>query len=230
MKITAPEIKQKSFRKVLTGGFDKDEVQAFLSVLAEEWEKTTDENREMRIKLDLSEKEVKKLREMESSLYQTLKSAEDTSHKLLDQANKSAEMHLKEVQSQAESLLKDAHQKAHTLLEEAEKRSKVIMEDTLLELQSMEADIRSIEQQRILLISEVKELAGEVLDKVAKADNRKQSLSLEKKIRDISDFLSKSYTLIQSSKTETNDFKSLPPPLKLPPGKQYPPSFFDEIS
>lgn len=72
MKITPLEIRQKAFEKVLRG-YDKDEVNAFLQTLSQEWERSLDESKEIRIKLEATEREVSKLREVESSLFKTLK-------------------------------------------------------------------------------------------------------------------------------------------------------------
>ena len=51
MKITALDIRQKTFEKSFRG-VDKDEVQAFLLQLSQQWERMGDENRELRMKLD----------------------------------------------------------------------------------------------------------------------------------------------------------------------------------
>jgi cell division initiation protein len=77
MRITPLEIRQKTFEKNFRG-YEKDEVNAFLLTLSQEWERMQDENKELRIKLEATEREVQKLREVESSLYKTLKTAEDT--------------------------------------------------------------------------------------------------------------------------------------------------------
>ena len=90
MRITPLEIRQKSFERQLRG-YDKDEVTAFLMTLSQEWERLQDEVKEYKIKLESSEREVGKLREVESSLYKTLKTAEDTGASVIDQAKKAAE-------------------------------------------------------------------------------------------------------------------------------------------
>ncbi|HEY0743715.1 MAG TPA: DivIVA domain-containing protein, partial [Chryseosolibacter sp.] len=74
MKITPLEIRQKTFEKNFRG-YEKDEVHAFLLTLSQEWERLMDENKELRIKLETTEREVSKLREVESSLFKTLKTA-----------------------------------------------------------------------------------------------------------------------------------------------------------
>ena len=111
MKITPLEIRQKQFEKKLRG-YDKDEVNAFLLTLSQEWEKVMDEKKELTIKLDASQKEVEKLREVESSLFKTLKTAEDTGANMIDQANKAAELHLKEAHINSEALMNEAKSRA----------------------------------------------------------------------------------------------------------------------
>src|ERR1043166_1076647 len=101
MRITPLEIRQKSFEKVLRG-YDKDEVNAFLQSLSQEWERNLDEVKELKMRLDSTEREVNKLREVESSLFKTLKTAEDTGASVIDQANKTAELILRENQLNAD--------------------------------------------------------------------------------------------------------------------------------
>jgi cell division initiation protein len=227
MKITPAEIKQKFFRKVFTGGFDREEVTAFLGVLSQEWEKVLDENRETRIKLDLSEKEVRKLKEIESSLFQTLKTAEDTSHRLVEQANRSAEMKIREVQTQTDALLADARLKARTLLEEAEAKSRQIMQQTLVELKELEQDLHGVERQKELLLVQIKGLATDTLEKVNNTNIQMPKVSLDEKIQEVQQFLDRGRNTLPPAKE--NKLLEAPVENKMPE----PPlnrSFFDEIS
>src|SRR5687767_6727784 len=121
MRITPLEIRQKTFEKNFRG-YEKDEVHAFLLTLSQEWERIVDENKEFRIKLEAAEREVTKLREVEGSLYKTLKTAEDTGASVIDQAKKAAELHLKESQLRAEALMNEAKSKAKDTIEESENR------------------------------------------------------------------------------------------------------------
>ena len=51
MKITPIEIRQKTFEKHFRG-YDKEEVNAFLLTLSQEWERLVDENKESRFRLE----------------------------------------------------------------------------------------------------------------------------------------------------------------------------------
>lgn len=165
MKVTPLDIRQKTFEKALRG-YDKDEVTAFLLSLSQEWERVQDETKEMRIKLEATEREVTKLREVESSLYKTLKTAEDTGANVIEQANKTAELHMKEVQLKAEALLNEAKTKAKDVIEQSEATSKQMVSEMEERLKTLVQNYKSIESERANLLGDLKRLAGETLDKV----------------------------------------------------------------
>ena len=165
MKITPLEIRQKTFEKAFRG-LDKDEVVAFLISLSQEWEKVLDENKELRIKLEAAEKEVEKLREVESSLFKTLKTAEDTGASMVEQANKTAELHLKEVQIQAEALLNEAKSKSKGLMEESESTVRQTIENMEMEVKSLMQVYKTMENLRDNLLDDLRNIANDVNEKV----------------------------------------------------------------
>lgn len=165
MKITPLEIRQKLFERTMRG-YDKDEVSAFLLSLSQEWERAQDEVKEMRIKLDSSEREVSKLREVESSLYKTLKTAEDTGSNMIEQASKTAELHMRETQLKAEAMLNEAKSKARDAIEVAEETAKQMLEEMENRLKSLVEEYKTLESHRDNLLSDLKRLAGETIDRV----------------------------------------------------------------
>jgi cell division initiation protein len=165
MKITPLEIRQKQFERTLRG-YDKDEVSAFLLTLSQEWERAQDEMKEMRVKWEASEREVTKLREVESSLYKTLKTAEDTGSNMIEHANKTAELHLKETQLKAQAMLNEAKAKAEDAIEGAEVTSRQMLEEMEERLKAMIDHYKSLESQRDNLLADLKRLAAETIDRV----------------------------------------------------------------
>jgi cell division initiation protein len=168
MRVTPLEIRQKSFEKHFRG-YDKDEVNGFLLTLSQEWERIIDENKELRIKLEATEREVTKLREVETSLYKTLKTAEDTGANVIEQARAAADLHLKESQLKANALLNEAKTKAKDTLDEAEEKVKQILADMEDRLKLMADNYKKLESSREELISELRRLAGDTLDRVQRA-------------------------------------------------------------
>ncbi|MEO9477445.1 MAG: DivIVA domain-containing protein [Cyclobacteriaceae bacterium] len=187
MKITPIEIRQKNFEKQLRG-FDKDEVTAFLLSLSNEWERVLDENKEYKIKLDQAEKEVGKLREVESSLFKTLKTAEDTGANLVDQANKAAELHLKETQMNAEAMMSEAKTKAKNLIEKAESEARDIIDEMQDAVKDLEQNYRTLENMRENIIADLKNLSADLIERVDRTNKQKSEFKLEdhaKKVKEI---------------------------------------------
>jgi cell division initiation protein len=164
MKVTPLEIRQKTFERTLRG-YDKDEVNAFLLSLSQEWERMNDEVKELKMKFENSEREVSKLREVETSLFRTLKTAEDTGANVVDQAKKTAELHVREAQINADALINEAKAKAKNTIEEAENMSRQMLGDMEDNLRSLVQQYKSLESQRNTLVDDLTRLASEALDR-----------------------------------------------------------------
>ena len=171
MKLTALDIRQKTFEKSFRG-VDKDEVQAFLTTISQQWERVGDENRELRLKLEHAQHDVQKMREVESSLYRTLKTAEDTSNNITEQAQREADLRGREAQLQAENLLNDARQRARTVVDEACQQAERTVADMQREVTGLGQECQRLEQQLDGLVRDLHHLASDALEKVEKARNR----------------------------------------------------------
>jgi cell division initiation protein len=170
MRITPLDIRQKTFEKNFRG-YEKDEVNAFLLTLSQEWERILDENRELRLKLEGTEREVTKLREVENSLYKTLKTAEDTGANVIDQARTAANLHLRESQIQADGLLQEAKSKARDTIEESDSRAKEILAEMEERLKLLIENYKMIEASREDLLANFKHIASDALDRVERSRN-----------------------------------------------------------
>jgi len=182
MKVTPLEIRKKSFGKVFRG-YDKDEVNAFLVSLSQAWEKVMDENKELTIKLESAEKEIAKLREIENSLFKTLKTAEDTGANMIEQANKTAELHMKETQMKSDALMSESESMAKSVLEEAESKARMILDDLQDKVKKIEENYHQLQQQRDTLLREIKNTADGFLEQVAKSKGDQEKYSIEEIIK-----------------------------------------------
>ena len=167
MKITPLEIRQKTFEKNLRG-YDKDEVHAFLATMSQEWEKMLDELKENRMRLDAAEREVSRLREVESTLFKTLKTAEDTGNNLVEQATKAAELQLREAQLQSDGMLYEARTKAKEIIEEAETRSQQVLDDLETKMKEVMQEYRGLMIQKDNLAADLMRMASELHDRAEK--------------------------------------------------------------
>ena len=171
MKISPLEIRQKTFEKNFRG-YDKDEVDAYLQALSFEWERMNNDYRDVKEKLVIADRDVQKMREVESSLYKALKTAEDTGTNIVDQATKAAHLHLKEAQMDAEALMNEAKSQAKNMLEEAEDAVKSAVDQVKHDLQQVEQDYKLIENQRDNLLAELKAIANDSLEKATRYQDR----------------------------------------------------------
>ena len=184
MKVTPLEIRQKAFEKHFRG-YNIDEVNAFLLTLSQEWERMVDESKELRIKLESTEREVLKLREVESSLYRTLKTAEDTGANVIEQARQSAELHLRETQFKADAILNEARTKAKDMNDESDMRAKEILADMEERMKLMVDHYKKLEATRDDLIGELKRLASDTLDRVERARNSAREFDADQHLNQV---------------------------------------------
>lgn len=189
MKITPLEIRQKEFEKNFRG-YDKDEVNAFLQTLSQEWERAMEDNRDMRFKLETTQKEVEKLREVESSLFKTLKTAEDTGASMIDQASKTAELRIRESNIKAEEILSEARDRAKSIVEKAENNARQIVEEMQNRVKSLQHSYKETEGDYEDLLFKLKSLATEILKKVERKEE-KQPYDIDKKVEEAEEVVEK---------------------------------------
>lgn len=86
-------------------GFDPDEVMAFLDIISMEYENLVHQNSMMNEKLAMLETQLKKFRNMETALQDTLLSAERSREETMKIAKKQAEIIVREAEIKAASIL-----------------------------------------------------------------------------------------------------------------------------
>lgn len=160
---TPSEIRAKSFEKKFRG-YDKDEVDAFLASVSDDMENLIKENRDLQHKLDHSEKEGAKLKQVEDSLFKTLKTAEDTGASIIEEANQAADQVLQEAHESAEGMLNEAKSKSQYLLESAESKGKEMMESIKEDVIKLLKGYESLIQQRDLVMKNLNNISKDILD------------------------------------------------------------------
>lgn len=178
MKITPLEIRQKAFEKNFRG-YNQDEVNGFLQTLSQEWERIYDENKELRIKLEATEREVLKLREVESSLYKTLKTAEDTGANVIEQARHAAELCVRESQMKADAILNEAKVKARNILEESEVRSKNTLVEMEERLKTLIENYKKLESTRDDLLQDLKRISQDTIERVERIKSTTKNFDVD---------------------------------------------------
>lgn len=108
MNITPLDITQKRFKKTFRG-LDPEEVEAFLSLVASEFEGLVREVTALRDAGQRKDEELAEHRGRERALQETLVAAQRASEEIRDSARKEAEITLSDAELQAEKIVQSAH-------------------------------------------------------------------------------------------------------------------------
>jgi len=117
LKLTPIDIRKWEFKKGIRG-YDKYEVQAFLELAAEEFEKLQQDRREFEQKSKRLEKEIEEYRRVEKSLQDTLVSAKETTDRSMENSRKEAELIVGDAELHADKILEGARKKASKIEDE----------------------------------------------------------------------------------------------------------------
>ena len=114
MKVSPISIKKQEFNKALRG-YDKDEVQAFLDKLADEFESLQKENDSLKKELEESTAKLVEFRRIEKNLQDTLLKAQESSTKSIESTKKQANLMIKEAEIKASQILEKARENANEI-------------------------------------------------------------------------------------------------------------------
>jgi len=188
MKITPLEIRQHEFEKTFRG-YNIEEVDSFLVNLSQEWERVQNESKMLRMQLEIAEKEANKLREIEMTLYKTLKTAEDTGTMITEQANQQADKYIQETKLQGERLLMDAQQKANGIVRKAEEQARYIKEEVLGDVKVLERDFRAMDHYKSNLLVQMRSLSTSTLEHVQRFEDKFDKEGVNARFKEASSML-----------------------------------------
>ena len=111
MQITPLEIKKQEFHKSFRG-YDPEEVDAFLAVVAEEMESLVRESNELKERCEALKSKLKDYEEMKEGLHKALITTEKAADEKIENAEKEAELILSDARLKGEKLIEEAKAKA----------------------------------------------------------------------------------------------------------------------
>ena len=117
MKITSLDIRKQSFKKAIRG-IDAEEVQAFLEMIAEEFERLNRENLELKERERTLETEVKRYRDIENTLQETLLTAQKAADDVNENAKKEAQLIIKEAEIRGNRAIENSRNHAQMIRNE----------------------------------------------------------------------------------------------------------------
>lgn len=207
MKLTALEIKQQTFDKALRG-YDPAEVQAFLNLVASEWEHLISKNNELEEQIEKLNEKLKHYERVEEALHETLQTAKDSAEQKLGGAKRESQNIIEKAEMEANSIIREANQQRQ---------------------QIRQSIIRLLDRRKEIIggIRSYLEIAQESIQQFSKDEASLFSLPKE----DDSDFESAESAVDLSftkkrKKSEVKEEKKEPP---MPPGSEEMDDILDEL-
>jgi cell division initiation protein len=152
MNITPLDITQKQFRKTFRG-LDAEEVEAFLALVAAEFEGLVKENLALREDNQRKADELADHKGRERALQETLVTAQKASEEIRESARKEAEITISDAELQAEKIVQGAHSRFLRIVDDINelKRQRV----------QFEANVRTLVESHLKLIEAFREPSRE---------------------------------------------------------------------
>lgn len=176
MKLTALEIRKHEFSRAFRG-YDAEEVDAFLNMVAQHWQTTSQDMDRLRERLEEQTERVNHYMKVEEALQSALQNAQSLSDEKLAAATSEAEERVSRAKGEAESALSDADRVATERVEAAEEKAASTMRDAqntaASTLEAAEekanrvlADARRQLEELTALADSAREVARQELDRV----------------------------------------------------------------
>jgi cell division initiation protein len=189
IKVTPLDIRKKSFDKVTFGGYDKEDVNAFLQALSVAWENLSAKNEELERRLTDSESELNRIRQIEAALLSTLKQVEDSNHIIREQARKEAYLIIQESENKATQIVEEAKSKARIVTKEANQLAYNAVEKMREELRKLDYSYRLLEKQKERLTVQMSDFLKDTLTKINQIDTYKRTVYYDEEIKKANQFM-----------------------------------------
>jgi len=121
MRLSPLDIKKQEFTRTLRG-YDQAEVQAFIDMLAGQWEALLAEQRRTEEKVHELKTKMEHYQKVEEALQETLLTARESSQQVLENARQEAAILVKKAIGESEDLTRDALRQRNQLLQEIQER------------------------------------------------------------------------------------------------------------
>lgn len=153
MKLTPLDIRKQDFDKSLRG-YSPDEVEAFLDMVATQWEEMADERRRLENKVQELENQMEHYKQVEEALQEAL-----------DQTRQNAEQQLENAKQEAENIIQEAKTTAQEIKQQAEtERAQLVSEAQTIQSRRSEvvARLRAFLTSELEILEEYAEGTQEI--------------------------------------------------------------------
>lgn len=143
MKITPLDIRQQQFN-VRFRGFDAEEVDTFLEMIANEYEEIIEENKKLKGELEKKKEQIKLYMENEEKLKRMLKSNQKLKDEIAGTAGKEAQLIIKDAELRAREILGSSHKEVEKI--------KIEIQELKKHKKQLQVKIRSIIESYLNLL------------------------------------------------------------------------------
>ncbi|HUU50159.1 MAG TPA: DivIVA domain-containing protein [Nitrospinota bacterium] len=143
MKITPLDIRQQQFN-VRFRGFDAEEVDTFLEIVANEYEEIIEENKKLKGELEKKKEQIKLYMENEEKLKRMLKSNQKLKDEIAGTAGKEAQLIIKDAELRAREILGSSHKEVEKI--------KIEIQELKKHKKQLQIKIRSIIESYLKLL------------------------------------------------------------------------------
>lgn len=126
MKLNALDIRKQEFSTRFRG-YDPDEVESFVQMMAQQWQEMTDDMRRLEQRIDEQATKLGHYMKVEEALEQALETAREGARQRLETADQRASATVDDAERRARALIEDAEYRSRSLLDESEKRARTIV-------------------------------------------------------------------------------------------------------
>ena len=120
MALTPLDIHHKEFRTARFGGYNEEEVDSFLDLVADEFERMIQEGTELKQQIEQMKKRLSEFEEMQTSLQSALLAATKSAEAVKEQARQESEAIVTKAQEEADALVKGAQEQTRQIILRAE--------------------------------------------------------------------------------------------------------------
>ncbi len=166
MRLTALDIYQQDFRKRFRG-FDTDEVESFLEVLARDFEELVQENNNLRNRITSLEEQIQEYRRKEAGIHEALLSVERYGEEARSTVERETELMIREARVQAESIIREANikvMKIHEQITRLQHEKQRFIAQYRAALEAQKQLLHELQQMDFLAETRPKQLEAQIQD------------------------------------------------------------------
>src|SRR5450759_2188778 len=108
MALTPIDIHHKEFKTARFGGYNEEDVDSFLDIVADEFERLLQESTDRKQQMEHMKKRLAEFEEMQTSLQSALLAASKSAEAVKEQARQESEALLSKAQEESDSLMRSA--------------------------------------------------------------------------------------------------------------------------